>query len=962
MAFDSFVAFDLETTGSDAAADAIIEIGAVRFEQGREVAAFSQLVDPGRPIPLRITNLTGIGDAMVRGKPGPAAALAAFLAFAGDLPLVAYNAAFDLACLRAVAARAGMPLTNTCFDCHALARLAAPLARSHRLGSLARYFGHQVGQAHRAEDDARACGAVFLALLRAVAALELGAVQAILALAEPTDSTLKPIFAAAEAELLSQGARGGLSFIKPAPAPLHEAQAAAAEKPPAALDIDALVGALEPGGLIAEAFPSYELRPQQVQMCRAVAEAFNDGHHLVVEAGTGTGKSMAYLLPAVEWARQTGERVVISTGTINLQEQLTQKDIPFLQAALGEPVPAALAKGRSNYICLRKWEESLAAAGFFMSDAEREQQMRLVAWLSQTETGDRAELGLVGPAGEELWRQIQSESETCLGPKCKWFRQHCFAFRAKKRARDAEVLVVNHALLLADLKSDNQVLPPFKHLILDEAHHLEAVATENLGVTLDQQEVGVALAYLWRGYRGEAGPGLLAHLRRRLRQALPARPPVGVASENLLDKLIDLVQAARTDFDALCRILLQLVESRGAGEDGSGDARTLRLRPETCVGPLWQAASEAGGNASGCLLRLHAGLGALAEALEELEKPPLDLDAILVDIQKYAQLCFRFGQELREVLRPPEADSVHWVEAVGRDRQRVVLRSAPIDVGPQLKELLWNRLRSVVLTSATLTVGGSFDHALRRLGLADLPPDRVRTLAVPSPFNYRRQALLCVPDDVPNPRTASDLEFTRAVTDFLRRFLVAVAGRTLVLFTSHRQLQQVYQNLRDELAGEGLLLLAQGIDGARSRLIEEFRESPRAVLFGSQSFWEGVDIPGEGLSCVVMVKLPFSPPDHPVMEARIEDLERRGLSSFFSLSLPQAVIRFKQGFGRLIRTGRDRGVVVVFDNRVHHRQTRYGAQFLRSLPGPSLLSGPQDALIERAVQWLGDEAAFEYEP
>jgi len=271
-------------------------------------------------------------------------------------------------------------------------------------------------------------------------------------------------------------------------------------------------------------------------------------------------------------------------------------------------------------------------------------------------------------------------------------------------------------------------------------------------------------------------------------------------------------------------------------------------------------------------------------------------------------------------------------------------------------------MRSVVLTSATLTVNGSFDHELRRLGLAGLPPDRLQTLLVPSPFNYRRQALLCVPDDVPNPRTATDLEFTQSVIDFLRDFLVAVEGRTLVLFTSHRQLQQVYQSLKDDLAGEGLLLLAQGIDGARSRLIEEFKESPRAVLFGSQSFWEGVDIPGEGLSCVVMVKLPFAPPDHPVMEARIEDLERRGLSSFFSLSLPQAVIRFKQGFGRLVRTRRDRGVVVVFDNRVHHRQTRYGTQFLRSLPGPSLLSASRDAIVARAVQWLAAEATTEYEP
>ncbi|BAD40698.1 helicase C-terminal domain-containing protein [Symbiobacterium thermophilum] len=958
MGLRSFVAIDVETTGTSPEHDRLIEVAAVRFEDGREIGCFSRLIDPGCPVPQRIQHLTGIHPAMLAGKPRIEEVVPDLASFLGDLPLVAHNAPFDVAFLQAAFARAGRSLPNWSYDTAELARVALPLARNHRLATLAELLGLPLEHHHRAEDDARACGRLFLRLLERLASMDMGLLQFVLAVGEPAGWSLSPLF---RAELEAREARGEkprpiTEWIRPHPGPLHRPDPEPEPVEPGPIDPALVLSVLGSGGAISEAIAHYEHRPQQLELAEAVTRSFNDGAHLLMEAGTGTGKSLAYLVPAFAWARANGEKVAISTHTITLQEQLWEKDIPFLQSALAgtplEGVEAALVKGRSNYICLRKWEEAAVGADFLTSPEERRFLIRLAAWLAETETGDRSELNLSGEE-ERFWRTVQSETETCLGPKCKWFRSHCFAFRARRRARDAQVLVLNHALLFADIAAGNQVLPPFRHLIIDEAHHLEAVATQNLGVNLESWDITGALLLLYRA----PGQGLLPQLRRRLGrgEAIPARPPVGLPSEDLIDKLVGLVQHCRAATDELFRLCADLVEARGRSEE-EGGARALRLTDAVRTGPLWEALEQARANAVHRLRTLAAGLALLAEALE-LQDPPLaDADALLVDIQKQNGILIQSTKAIDRVLLEPAEGEVTWIESAQRgDRLRVALRAAPINVGDILRADLFGRMRSVIMTSATLTVGESFAHLKERLGLSRLPPDRLREGVLSSPFAYREQALLLVPEDLPNPKEG---DFTQAAVDFLRRFLIQAGGRTLVLFTSHRQLRQVYQALKDDLEAEGLLLLGQGLDGSRSRLVAEFRAGERTVLFGSASFWEGVDIPGEGLSAVVMVRLPFNPPDDPVMEARIEDLERRGLSSFAHLSLPQAVIRFKQGFGRLIRTRGDRGVVIVLDNRLSPRGSRYGLQFLRSLPGPAVFRGRTDEVINRAMAWLnlGDEA------
>lgn len=951
MGLLSFVAIDVETTGADPGVDQIIEIGAVRFENGQETACLSQLINPGIPIPLRIQNLTGILPSMVAGKPDIATLIPELQALMGDLPLVAHNAEFDLGFLRAAFASQGQVIGNPVYDTLELSRTTLPRAKNHRLKTLVEHLQIHLEQHHRAEDDARACGQVFLELLAAIKQMDMGLLRFILGVGEPTNWGLAPLFRVEYDAREAAGAKPTpiMQWIQPYDGQLHQPEAEAPEEEPSPINPDLVVELLGPGGVVSEAFSSYEHRPQQLEMAGSVAAAFNQGSHLFMEAGTGTGKSLAYLVPAMAWAKRNGEKVAIATHTINLQEQLWEKDIPFLQEALQgtklEGLTAALVKGRSNYICLRKWQEAAMAVSFVTTPEERSFHIRTAAWLAQTDTGDKSELNL--PLGDErLWQTVLSETETCLGPKCQWFRSHCFAYRARRRAKDADLLVLNHAVLFADINAGNMILPPFRHLVLDEAHHVEDVATQNLGINLENWDLLGALLHLFRS----AGQGLLPQLKRRvpMEQRIAARPPVGLPSEDLIEKLIDLSISCRSATDELFRLCAQLLDANGAGEEEG--RRALRLTEEVRQGQLWEAVESARSNACFRLQQLAQGLSALAEIVECLEPPLRDVEGLLVDIQKQSGILSQSAKAVDAVLLQPAPGDVTWIEVgARRENQRVALRSAPINVGEVLKEKLFERLRSVVMTSATLSVGGSFEHVKQRLGLSDLPVGRVRTGMVTSPFAYRQQALLLIPEDMPSPKGN---EFTQKVEEFLSEYLVKAGGRTLVLFTSHRQLRQVYADLQEELEGEGLLLLGQGLDGSRGRLVEEFKGTSNAVLFGSASFWEGVDIPGDGLTSVILVKLPFMPPGEPVTEARMEDLERRGLSSFAHLSLPAAVIKFKQGFGRLVRTRSDRGVVIILDNRISPRKTRYGGQFLRSLPGPSTFTGSTELVLQRAWQWL----------
>lgn len=959
-----FVAVDLETTGTDPATDEIIQFGAVRVAAGEVTDRFVVTARPGRTVPLRITRLTGLTQAELAAAAEPAEALAAFFRFIGPSPVVGHNVQFDLAFLTAAAARAGMvPPAAPAYDTLALARLVWPGAGSFRLQALLAAAGFD-RQEHRAGRDAEAAAALFLALLGELGSLNENLVRLVAQLLARCPDPIAGLWRERAAGVrwpvpawrreASVGAGQGSAL----PMPLEEAAgssevsgeerlAGGLEGRPSdgvsLLDPSAVAAYLEPGGRLAEGLPGYEHRGGQVELASKVAEAFNDGRILVAEAGTGVGKSLAYLLPAALWAAANGGPVVVSTHTVNLQEQLARKDLPALAAVLPRRLTWCVVKGRAHYLCRRKWEEASeqgavsVAAALFLA--------RVAVWLATTQTGDRAELSLT-PAEEEQWAALRADRETCAGAHCPHHGRDCFVSRARMSSEQADIAVVNHSLLLADVKTGRSILPRYDALIIDEAHNLEDVATENLGLAVDEGELYRRTGALTRSGTG-GPPGLLATCRARLRA--PGLP--GGEAEHPLERLEKAAVSLRAAQKAT-RELFGIVGGLGGadGEQEEEGRRVRRLRPGSAN---FSPVSTAAENLAVHLKTAAAHLRTLNEDLLALADRGWFKAHPLADELVSASLwCGEVADRLTFISRGDANDYVYWTETDGRPGASLSrLKAAPVEVGRLVRENLFDRCRAVVLTSATLAVARDFTHLCNRMGL---PPgdQRLETLAVDSPFDFARQALLCLPRDLPAVHDRPEEDVAPAVARFLADLSEVTGGRTLVLFTSHRLLREVHRLVRPQLERMDVCPYAQGIDGSRTRLIEDFRSDPRAMLLGTASFWEGVDIPGPALSCVVIVRLPFWPPNIPVLEARAEVIKERGESPFQQLFLPLAVLRFKQGFGRLIRARSDRGAVIVLDGRAGAGGAAYGETFLRSLPGPRMVVNDSGEVLAAVGDWL----------
>jgi ATP-dependent DNA helicase DinG len=620
---------------------------------------------------------------------------------------------------------------------------------------------------------------------------------------------------------------------------------------------DAVEAAWRSGGPLARVLPDFEARPQQAAMARAVADALASNRTVLVEAGTGTGKTLAYLIPAV----LSNQKVVVSTGTRALQDQLAGRELPLVERALGRPVDWCVLKGRENYVCVYRLEDAAGGSGQFLL---REGLQAIREWAAKTDTGDRAELSWLAD-DDPLWPSVSVTAEQCLGSACPRY-EPCFLTRVKRRAARADLVIVNHALFFADLAAgphaSGAIVPHHTAVIFDEAHVLEEVATNHWGVTVSRHRVR----------------DLLADLRR---EPLPGGDDAGRAT--LFDAADRAQAAAERAFDAL----------RAA----AGSEAVARSR--------WAPDHTDHAAASG--LDLLARLAELKQGVEALGARG----------EGWARLGERvaaLGRDARFLWRGEDPAYVFWIESNGA---AVRLSGSPLDVSSLLRDTLFSAGRPCVLTSATLTAGGSFGYLKDRLGIDDADE-----LALASPFDYRSQALVYIPREFPFPRESG---FFDAVADEVVRIVAASRGRAFVLFTSHRALDRVAPRCRSRLAYP---VLKQG-DAPRMALIERFKTEP-AVLFATMGFWQGIDVPGDALSCVVLDKLPFAPPDDPIVQARTDALKSEGLDPFAAYQLPAAAIWLKQGFGRLIRSGRDRGVIAILDRRlVTHG---YGRFFLESLP------------------------------
>jgi DNA polymerase-3 subunit epsilon/ATP-dependent DNA helicase DinG len=659
-------------------------------------------------------------------------------------------------------------------------------------------------------------------------------------------------------------------------------------------------------------------------MLLAVAQIQARGGTLVVEAGTGTGKSLAYLLPSIARAVRHGERVVVSTNTHTLQEQLMSKDLPGLREWLPWDFKACLLKGRSNYVSLRRWRRYLSEV---CRDADELRfKLKVLVWLHSTESGDRSELRLHGRE-EVLWARIASDPLDCIGIHCTG--EDCYVHRARAEAEAADLVVVNHSLLLADAEVGGGLLPPYEHLVIDEAHHLEEAATRGLRQEVDGPGLLALLERLAKRTSLSSGEtGLLEELRRQ--------PHLG-ASDEAFAQAVPLTLAAGERVRDLFESAAVWVGARL--NDGERRDDSLRLTPPLREDPGWLPVLLAGENAVTALAALDGTLRrAVGGARDWLGGA--DPDQGVRELEMIRGRLHGAAALVDEALQTPDPNRVYWFTLISRS-ENLVLRAAPINVGSRLREHVYAERRSTVFTSATLAVGGTFEYFRSRVGLGP----EVEELILPSPFDFLHQALVCLPMDFPGPEQE---EFDRHVVEVVAAVARRVGGRTLVLFTSHRQLRDVHTALKHRVDLDEVLILGQGIDGQRRQLLKAFEEADRPLLLGTASFWEGIDVPGERLSCVIMVRLPFPVPSEPVYAARAEQVR----DAFSQLALPQAALRLKQGFGRLIRRSTDRGAVVILDNRILGRD--YGKAFLDVLPPASRFVGPASEISERVAGWLGE--------
>jgi ATP-dependent DNA helicase DinG len=659
--------------------------------------------------------------------------------------------------------------------------------------------------------------------------------------------------------------------------------------PPTSHPVSAAAGSslyqfFAPGGVLSKTHPAYEFRRGQLQMAQSVEEAIAGKRHLIVEAGTGTGKTLAYLLPAI----RSGKRVIISTGTKNLQEQLFQKDVPFLERALfeesGRKLSVCYMKGRNNYLCRKKLYD-LTSEPILSGLEEIEQFSAISAWEKTTGTGDRFELAEL-PEASALWHKLDARADTCLGQKCKEF-ERCFITEMRRRAAESDIVIVNHHLFFADLAikleaeqaPDAGVLPEAGVVIFDEAHELEDVAGNYFGISV--------------------GNTRMEELARDI-ESLMQREKLYTPG----------VSSAISSLRSHAQLFFSLVPA-GDGRFAF-DARREFLEEN---GEEYDALNNA-------LRRIGA----------ELEQLPQKPDQVFSIARRAQQLQV----QLSFVMEDENPNTVFWVERRGfrgavrsrrssssdgssaQGRSNVFLQATPIEVGPILRAQLWSKMETAILTSATLAVGGGFDYIRQRLGL-----DHVRELVVPSHFDYASQVIFYVPPDLPDPRTP---QFLTQASDRVKCLLEITRGRAFVLFTSYAQMNEIYDRL---LGVIDFSMLKQG-DAPKSALLEEFRITPHAVLFGTSSFWQGVDVQGEQLSCVIIDRLPFAVPSDPVVAARVKAIDAGGGNAFFDYQVPSAVITLKQGFGRLIRSLHDRGLLALLDNRILKKQ--YGKVFVESLP------------------------------
>ena len=946
----TFVCVDIETTGLVPGQHEIIEIGAVKIENGVLTDEYDKLIKPIVSIPDSITHLTGISNEDVRYAPPVDEVIPSFLRFIEGYYIVGHNVTFDIGFLRRAA---GVSALGNYVDNIGLARIILPRLQSYSLDNLIEFFAVNPGNRHRALDDARVTAEIYLKLLDMLEMIPDHSLGELVKVSSKTGTMLSDILATHQFERAGSVRVANLNPVHlKIPEKFDNIFGDFSEDfylPEGTnrvnIDPESTAAVLEKEGPLAECFESYEERPGQIALTKKIAGAFNDSEILVAEAGTGTGKSAAYLIPSIMWAETNRERVIVTTNTKNLQEQLFYKDIPLLGKVMDFPFRAVILKGRGNYICLQRWKRLTDTPDKFLSKQEREYILPVASWLLDTSTGDLSETGFFSMIVESgLLDHINSESISCVGNKCE-FRENCFVNRVRKAALQSHIVVANHSLVFSDMVSDGGVLGIYTRIVFDEAHNIEKTATRQLGVRINFYRIRRVLNRLFA--KNERMHGLFVILMDAMEKIREVFPEKNIEFDEV-SRAADLVDAVRATAQEMVKAMyLFLCSEKEFAEEGSREG-TSRYYEHSPVFKAAQSEISAFEDSAETLIETITNV---VNILSEI--PPEHLrhkTETLLDLEKAVAEIGEFLEDF-QFLRGVTGKNVFWFEFdPEKNFYSFSIESAPLDIAEKLSAGLYDTLDTIIMTSATLSVAGNFGYIRDRLGLNLHNRDRVVEFIARSPFDYRTQSALILPSFLPSPKEGDFIPETNKLIFSLAK---NVKRGMLVLFTARGHLSRAYYELRDAFLAEGITLLGQGIDGSRNSILHRFKAETTSVLFGTDSFWEGVDIPGSALEIVVIVRLPFAVPTEPVIQAQMEEIENSGGKPFMDFSVPEAAIKLRQGAGRLIRHRNDRGAVIIMDTRII--TARYGSIFKKCLPGTVMSLDSEEKLITSVKNWFGSD-------
>jgi ATP-dependent DNA helicase DinG len=925
-----FVVLDVETTGvTFSRGDRIIQLAYSVVENEEIIHRYSTYINPERSIPTFIQSLTNISESEVEDAPSFAEVAPILLQELDGAYFVAHNAEFDLGFVNEALEDAGYPpFKGPMIDTVELARIAFPTQDSFRLSQLAESFQMDHLEPHRADSDAEATALLLIEIFKTFASLPLLTLQQLEKLSGKLKSDFSSILMMWIEKKKTQpeddfDAFHGIALKQDLPFDEKE------RNPEDIPDVEEFLNqTLNNKEYMNKLIPDYERRSGQVDMIQFIDRIFEGNSIGLVEAGTGTGKTLAYLIPSALYAMKHDEPVVISTETIQLQEQIVKKELPVLQQILPFPVRSALLKGRSHYLCLQKFDNLLHNDPAVSYDRSLSKAQILV-WLTSTMTGDVEELSLAA-GNTRFWNEVASEASSCSTPNCPWFSR-CFYQRARKKSKQADIIVTNHSLLCSDLVADHQLIPGYSTLVIDEAHHLEETATRQFGDKLDY----LTMTQLLNDMIGREKGGWI--------------PLINNIDLELKDECLQLeeqVKVFRQEWNDLFLLINQYITDGVSRKNETGRLSKVIQSSDH----LWIKVLETAKRCDIDFKQLLKKLNHIVHSFEVMiEENGSTSDKVDFDwLQSISTQLEQQYVNFHKLVLAHEEDSVYWLELESRGpKQLISIQGCPIEISEKLADQFFMKKDRVILTSATLTVNDKFNYMIQRLGLEDFP---VETKQVDSPFSWDSQVSFMVPEDMPLIQEAGEEAYIEAAAMQIFRIAHVTKGKMLVLFTSYDMLRRTYHLLKS-MFDDSFMLIAQGVQTkSRSKLTKNFQQFDQAILLGTSSFWEGVDIPGSDLSAIVMARLPFSPPNDPVFKARSERLKQQGESPFMKLALPQAVLRFKQGFGRLIRRSSDRGIVVVLDRRIVN--TRYGKSFTKSLPDIPLIEESMSEMEDRIEEWF----------